>query len=175
MAAAQGSVATARSRYRGGLIAGALVLMAAVAAVTVALIGVAEREDGLGAAHLGEVRSGNFAYVVHRVEVTDVLADPEFPERNVTAEGRFVVVKMKVTNVTGARQTFHSSFNTVSDGSTEYRVDEATWPYVGEAAKDVDPGSSTDVAIVFDVPKGADLQSLVLRDGPQSEGVSVPL
>lgn len=172
MAAAQGSVATARSRYRGGLIAGALVLMAVVVA---ALIGVIDRADGLSATHLGEVRSGNFAYVVHRVEVTDVLADPEFPERNVTAEGRFVVVKMQVTNITGARQTFHSSFNTVSDGSTEYRVDEATWPYVGEAAKDVDPGSSTDVAIVFDVPKGADLQSLVLRDGPQSEGVSVPL
>ena len=171
MAAAQGSVPSARSRYRGGLIAGALVLMAAVA---VALIGVAERADGRSATHVGEVRSGNFAYVVHRVEVTDVLADPEFPERNVTAEGRFVVVKMKVTNVTGARQTFHSSFNTVSDGSTEYGVDEATWPYVGEA-KDVAPGSSTDVAVVFDVPKGADLQSIVLRDGPQSEGVSVPL
>jgi hypothetical protein len=172
VAATHGSVATARSRYRGGLIAGALVLMAAG---LLALIGVADRADGLNAAPVGAARSGNFAYVVHRVEVTDVLANPEFPERNVTAEGRFVVVKMTVTNVTGARQTFHSSFNTVSDGSTEYRVDEATWPFVGEAAKDVAPGASTDVAIVFDVPKGAELRSIVLRDGPLSEGVSVPL
>jgi hypothetical protein len=172
VAAAEGSVATARSRHRGGLIAGALVLMAAVLA---ALIGVADRSDGLSAAHVGEPRSGNFAYAVHRVEFTDVLANPEFPERNVTAEGRFVVVKMTVTNVTADRQTFHSSFNTVSDGSTEYRVDEATWPFVGEAAKEIEPGASTDVAIVFDVPKGAELQSIVLRDGPLSEGVSVPL
>jgi hypothetical protein len=172
VAAAHGSVATARSRYRGGLIIGALLLMAAG---LVALIGVADRADGLDAAPLGEARSGNFAYVVHRVEVTDVLANPELPERNVTAEGRFVVVKMTVTNVTGARQTFHSGLNTVSDGSIEYGVDEATWPYVGEAAKDVDPGASTDVTVVFDVPKGAELQSIVLRDGPASEGVSVPL
>jgi len=172
VAAAHGSAATAGGRYRGGLIVGALVLMAVG---LVALIGLVVRADGLTAAHLGDARSGNFAYIVHRVEVTDVLANPEFPERNVTAEGRFVVVKMTVTNVTGARQTFHSGFNTVSDGSTEYRVDEATWSYVGEAAKDVGPGASTDVAIVFDVPKGAELQSIVLRDGPQSEGVSVPL
>ena len=166
-------MASARSnKFRRGLVAGALLLMAGILAC---LIGVADRGEGLTAAHDGEARSGDFAYVVHRVEVTDVLANPEFPERNVTAEGRFVVVKMTVTNVTGARQTFHSGFNTVSDGSTEYRVDEATWSYVGEAAKDVGPGASTDVAIVFDVPKGAELQSIVLRDGPQSAGVSVPL
>ena len=112
---------------------------------------------------------------MHRVEITDVLADPEFPDHNVTAAGRFVVVKMTVTNVSTARQTFHSTFSTVSDGTTEYGVDEATWPYVGEAAKAVEPGRSTDVAVVFDVPKGVDVQSIVLRDGPLAEGVAIAL
>lgn len=172
MAEPEGSAASARSRgYRGGLIVGALVFTIVVIA---ALVAVAERGEG-PSAHRGEVRVGDFAYVVHRVEVTDVLADPEFPERNATAAGRFVVVKLTVTNVSTARRTFRSEFSTVSDGTTEYRVDEATWLYVGEVAKAVDPGRSTDVAIVFDVPKGVELQSIVLRDGPSAEGVAVPL
>src|SRR4029077_14243606 len=131
--------------------------------------------DGRTGARPGEARAGNFAYVVNRVELTDVLADPEFPEHNVAAAGRFVVVKLTVTNVSTARQTFASTFDTVSDGSTEYGADDATWLYVGEATKAVEPGQSTDVAIVFDVPKGADLQSILLRDGRLDEGVAVAL
>jgi len=173
VAAADGLVASARSsKFRGGLIAGALLLMAGILAC---LIGVADRGEGLTAAHDGEARSGDFAYVVHRVEVTDVLADPEFPDRNVTAAGRFVVVKMTVTNLSAERHTFHATSSTVSDGTTEYRVDEATWPYVGEAATVLDPGRSADVAVAFDVPKGVDLRSIVLRDGALAEGVAVPL
>ena len=152
--------------------AGVLMLMVAILAT---LIAVADHADGRTGARRGEARSGNFAYVVNRVELTDVLADPEFPEYNVTASGRFVVVKMTVTNVSTARQTLASTFDTVSDGTTEYGVDDATWLYVGEATKAVEPGLSTDVAIVFDVPKGVDVQSILLRDGRLAECVAIAL
>jgi hypothetical protein len=120
-------------------------------------------------------RSGNFDYVVHRVETTDVLADPEFPERNITASGEFVVVKVTATNVSTDRQTFRTAFDTVSDGSTEYQVDDAAWRYVGSVRKDVDPGKSVDAAIVFDVPKGVDLDAIVLREARFAEGVAIAL
>jgi hypothetical protein len=150
--------------------AGALAILGCVAGLVVA-----ETDGSAAVAHRGEARAGSFDYVIHRVETTDVLADPEYPELNITAAGEFVVVKLTATNVSGARQTFHTIFDTVSDGSTEYGVDEAAWRYVGETMKDVAPGKSIDAAIVFDVPKGVDLDAIVLRDRRFAEGIAVAL
>lgn len=147
-----------------------LVLLGCVAGVVVAVTG-----DGRAVANQNEAQAGSFAYVVHRVETTDVIADPEYPEYNITAVGQFVVVKLTATNVSGGRQTFRTAFDTLSDGSTEYQVDDAAWRYVGEATKDVDPGKSIEAAVVFDVPKGVDPDAIVLRDGRFAEGVAVAL
>ena len=158
-----------RHRVRALVAAGALLIAATAVAL---LLGT---DMGRGAApHHSNVHSGNFDYVIHRIEATDVIADPEFPNDNVTADGQFVVVKLTVTNVSSGKQTFNSQFNTVSDGTTEYRADDTAWHYVGEAVKDVDPGRSIDAAIVFDVPRGVELQSIVLRDERSAEGVVVP-
>jgi hypothetical protein len=150
--------------------AGSAVLLSAAGFVVAVVAG-----DGAAAAHRGEAQAGGFAYVVHRMETTDVIADPEFPNRNITAAGEFVVVKLTATNVSGHKQTFLTSFDTVSDGSTEYEVDDAAWRYVGKRMADVDPGKSIEAAVVFDVPKGVDLDSIVLRDGRFAEGVAVAL
>jgi hypothetical protein len=131
--------------------------------------------DGAAAAHRGGARAGNFAYVVHRVETTDVIADPEYPDHNVSAAGQFVVVKLTATNVSGHRQTLRTAFDTVFDGSAEYGVDDAAWRYVGAARAEVGPGKSIEAAVVFDVPKGADLDSIVFRDGRFAESVAVAL
>jgi hypothetical protein len=56
---------------------------------------------------------------------------------------------MVVINVGTEPQTFFASFNKLSDGSTVY--------------------------IVFDVPKGTDVESIELHDGPFSDGVAVGL
>jgi hypothetical protein len=148
----------------------ALVLLGCVAGVVVAVTG-----DGTAVANQNVAQAGSFAYVVHRVETTDVIADPEYPEHNITAAGQFVVVKLTATNVSGGRQTLRTAFDTLADGSTEYQVDDAAWRYVGEAAKDVDPGKSIEAAVVFDVPKGVDPDAIVLRDARFAEGVAVAL
>jgi hypothetical protein len=148
----------------------ALVLLGCVAGVVVAVTG-----HGRAVANQNEAQAGSFAYVVHRVETTDVIADPEYPEHNITAAGQFVVVKLTATNVSRGRQTFRTAFDTLSDGSTEYQVDDAAWRYVGAATKDVDPGKSIEAAVVFDVPKGVDPDVIVLRDRRFAEGVAVAL
>jgi hypothetical protein len=72
-------------------------------------------------------------------------------------------------------QAFIASFNTLSDGTTEFEVDEDAWLYVGNAVTDVGPGQTIETAVVFDVPKGTDLESIWLRGGPLSDGVAVGL
>ncbi len=122
-----------------------------------------------------EVRDGNFSFVIAGIERVDAVADPEFPEIQKTAEGEFVIVKMTVTNIGTEPQTFFASFNTLSDGSTVYQSDDEAWIYLGNTLADLNPGDSIDTAVVFDVPKGTDVESIELHDGPFSEGVTVGL
>ena len=149
------------------MLAAALVLTAAVAGLT---FSVADRAHG---ARHPQARSGDLAFVVHRVESTDVIADPEYPSDNVTASGRFVVVKITVINASDQRQVFHAAYSTLSDGTAQYEVDASAWHYVGKADRDLGPRESIEAALVFDVPRASDPQSIVLRDHPSSPGVSV--
>jgi hypothetical protein len=121
------------------------------------------------------VRDGNFEFVVTGIDRGRVVADPEFPDLQKTAAGEFVFVNMKVTNVGTEPQTFFASFNTLSDGSTEFKSDDEAWIYLGNTLADLNPGDSIDTAVVFDVPVGTDPESIELHDGPFSEGVTVGL
>ena len=120
-------------------------------------------------------RDGNFEFVVSGIERAPVVTDPEFPDLQKPAQGEFVLVKMLVTNVSAEPQTFFASFNTLSDGNTEYRADDEAWIYLGNTLADLNPGDSIDTAVVFDVPVGTDPEFIELHDGPFSEGVTVGL
>ena len=122
-----------------------------------------------------EVRDGDFAFVVNGVRTTDVIGDSEFPEQNRTADGEYVFVALTVTNVAAEGQTFFPSFNTLSDGSSVYETDDSTWQYLGNTVTEIAPGASIETEVVFDVPKGTDLESIWLRGGPSSDGVAVAL
>jgi hypothetical protein len=121
------------------------------------------------------VRDGNFEFVVTGIDRGPVVADPEFPELQKTAAGEYIFVNMKVTNVGTEPQTFFASFDTLSDGSTEFTSDDEAWIYLGNTLADLNPGDSIDTAVVFDVPVGTDPESIELHDGPFSEGVTVGL
>jgi len=121
------------------------------------------------------VRDGNFEFVVTGVDRAPVVADPEFPDLQKTAAGEFLLVNMRVTNVGAEPQTFFASFNTLSDGTTEFTSDDEAWIYLGNTLADLNPGDSIDTAVVFDVPVGTDPESVELHDGPFSEGVVVGL
>lgn len=121
------------------------------------------------------VRDGNFEFVVTGIDRGSVVADPEFPDLQKAAAGEYVFVNMKVTNVGTEPQTFFASFNTLSDGTTEFTSDDEAWIYLGNTLADLNPGDSIDTAVVFDVPVGTDPESIELHDGPFSEGVTVGL
>lgn len=121
------------------------------------------------------VRDGNFEFVVTGFDRAPVVTDPEFPDLQKAAAGEYVLVKMKVTNISAEPQTFFASFNTLSDGTTEFKSDDEAWIYLGNTLADLNPGDSIDTAVVFDVPIGTDPESIELHDGPFSEGVTVGL
>jgi Domain of unknown function (DUF4352)/Protein of unknown function (DUF2510) len=121
------------------------------------------------------VRDGNFEFVVTGIDRGSVVADPEFPDLQKAAAGEYVFVNMKVTNVGTEPQTFFASFNTLSDGTTEFTSDDEAWIYLGNTLADLNPGDSIDTAVVFDVPVGTDPESIELHDGPFSDGVTVGL
>ncbi|OBF32975.1 hypothetical protein A5724_20305 [Mycobacterium sp. ACS1612] len=99
-------------------------------------------------------------------------ADVAAPE---VAPGEFVVVQMTVTNVAAEPRTYTGSFHTLSDGATAYTPDDEAWLYFGNLPPRLNPGESTDSSVVFDVPVGADVESIELHDGPGSTGVTVHL
>ena len=121
------------------------------------------------------VRDGNFEFIVTGMDRAPVVSDPEFPGLQKAANGEYIFVKMKVTNVGSDPQTFFASFNTLSDGTTEFVSDDEAWIYLGNTLADLNPGDSIDTAVVFDVPLGTDPASIELHDGPFSEGVTVGL
>jgi hypothetical protein len=121
------------------------------------------------------VRDGNFEFVVTGFDRAPAVTDSEFPNLQKTAVGEYLLVKMKVTNVGTEPQTFFASFNTLSDGTTEFKSDDEAWIYLGNTLADLNPGDSIDTAVVFDVPVGTDPESIELHDGPFSDGVTVAL
>ena len=122
-----------------------------------------------------EVRDGDFSFVVTDVQRMDAVVNPEHPDIEKVAQGEFVVVQMTVTNVGAEPQTYSGSFNTLFDGSTVYKSDDEAWLYFGKLPPRLNPGDSVDTGVVFDVPKGTEVQSIELHDGPTSAGVTVGL
>lgn len=122
-----------------------------------------------------EVTDGNFSFVINGVERAAAVADPDLPELQKAAAGEYVIVKMTVTNVGSETQTFFSSFNTLSDGTSVYQSDDEAWVYLDNTLADLNPGDSVETAVAFDVPIGTDPESIELHDGPFSDGVTVGL
>jgi hypothetical protein len=104
-----------------------------------------------------------------------VVSDSQFPEVSKAAQGEFLLVKLTVTNIGGKPEMFFASFNTLSDGTTQFTSDDEAWVYLGNSVGDINPGASIETAVVYDVPVGTIPASIELHDGAFSEGVTVGL
>jgi hypothetical protein len=122
-----------------------------------------------------EVRDGQFAFVVGDIERVDAITHPEQPEYHKEAQGEFVIVHVNVTNLGATPQPFYASFSKLSDGSTVYESDYEAWLYLGNTLTSLTPGATLETVLVFDVPKGTELQSVELHDSPSSRGATVGL
>ena len=96
-----------------------------------------------------------------------------------TAQGTFCVVSVTVTNVGDKAQMLDASSQKAFDAQgREFSADSSAAMYLGDSntfLNQLNPGSTVQGQIVYDVPVGTQLTKLELHDSPFSGGVDVSL
>lgn len=115
-------------------------------------------------------RDGKFEFTILEVTRTDVTSDNEYLQEK--AKGEFVSVRVKVDNIGDKAQSFDTSDQKLYVGSAEYTSDTSldSYPYAP-----INPGLSTEVSVLFDVPVGAEPTAVKLHDSMFSSGVKLGL
>lgn len=133
---------------------------------------------GIGA----KLRDGQFEFVVTRVSQAKSVGDTQFWHGD-TAQGEFLIVSLRVTNIGSQSQAL--------DGSAQHVYDSAGRQYDASSAADIDlagvsgqnstrlddisPGSTVRGKIAFDMPNGVVGAKIELHESLSSGGVTVRL
>jgi hypothetical protein len=124
-----------------------------------------------------KARDGKFEFVVTGVDCTKSKVGDEF--LNKTAQGKFCIVSVTVTNIGNEAQTFDGSNQTAYAGSTKFENDGTAEMYLNSDTQTflegINPGNTVKGKLVFDVPKSTKLTSIELHDSFFSGGVKVSL
>jgi hypothetical protein len=124
------------------------------------------------------VRDGKFEFTVSGVDCskTELGTAPI----STTAQGVFCIVSLHVSNVGNEAQTFDASGQTAYDAQgRKFSPNPGDAIYLGDNAnsflEQLNPGSSVDGQLVYDVPTGTQLTQIELHDSMFSGGVKVNL
>jgi hypothetical protein len=123
-----------------------------------------------------EVRDGKFAFVVTSVDSSKVAGEPTNPDLQVSAQGVFVNIHLRITNIADRPQSFFEANQKLwSVRGQQFNADTmaAVWTAAGNV--EINPGNSIDATVSFDVPPGTQLSKVELHDSAFSGGVKVYL
>ncbi|HEY6798850.1 MAG TPA: DUF4352 domain-containing protein [Kineosporiaceae bacterium] len=122
------------------------------------------------------VRDGKFEFIVHGTRTTKTLGNAVL---HTTAHGAFVLVSVRVRNISDEHQNFLSLAQKLHDEKgNEYGTDVRATLYLGHLRNlydDVGPGRTVDGTLVFDLPAGARPARIELHDSLLSGGTDVML
>lgn len=132
-----------------------------------------KKDPGVG----DKVRDGKFEFVVTKVSDGGTSIGPKgFAEK---AQGRFVLVRVDVTNIGKEPQYFFGDNQTVYDSEDrEFAADTTAAIYLDDSSsfiEEINPGNTVKGTLVFDLPKGVDPARIELHDSMFSSGVVVDL
>ena len=123
-----------------------------------------------------EVRDGNFGFVVTSVDVSKTAGDPSIQFQIVPAQGEFVNVHLTVRNVGDRLQSFLAYNQTLQIGANQFSSNNAATMWTQAMTVDVNPGSSVQAVVSFDVPPGTSKDGiLTVRDSLFSGGARIRL
>ena len=132
--------------------------------------------------HIGQpAADGKLRFVVTRISHTASVGDTAdgFGE---TADGRFTVLHIRVTNISSQSQTLDDSARYVYDAQgrkfdadTAADLDANPGNGGGSFLNDINPGNSVSGVILFDLPRGDKAVKAELHDSVFSGGVMVAL
>lgn len=119
-------------------------------------------------------KDGQFTFVVNKVTYKSSVGNRFSKE---TAQGRFALVHIKVTNHGKEARTLAASDQKLqAAGKTYSASNEATIAMESKAfLEDINPGNSLAAVVPFDIPRNVKPTTIVLHDSPFSGGVKVPL
>ncbi|MEV6349002.1 DUF4352 domain-containing protein [Actinoplanes sp. NPDC051851] len=97
-----------------------------------------------------------------------------------TAQGEFCLVNVGVKNVATTAETWDSSSQKAYDAAgVQYSADGGAEIYVNEQGQtfleNINPGNQVKGTLVFDVPRGTKLTSVVLHESHFTAGVRIPV
>lgn len=124
------------------------------------------------------IKDGKFEFTVTGMKCGAERVGPaEFGEK---AQGQFCLVDVTVKNVGTTAELFVDSTQKALDAKgTEFSVDSGAAIYAnGESStflEEINPGNQVKGKLVFDVPKGTKLASVVLHESTFTAGVKIPL
>lgn len=125
------------------------------------------------------VRDGKFEFTVTGVEagLASVGDNPYLTQK---AQGQFVVVSMKVTNIGTKPQSFSPGSQKLKDAQGRtFESDSSAQIALGDSDipvwDNINPGNTVEVKVVFDMPKGAVPATIELHDSMFSGGAKVAL
>jgi hypothetical protein len=128
-----------------------------------------------------KVRDGKFQFTVTRVSHRRSVGDTSLGLGE-TAQGRFTVLHIKVTNIGNVAQTLDDSAQYVYDShgrqydaDSEADIDANNNNGGGVFFNDINPGNTVRGVILFDLPKGDKAVKAELHDSMFSGGVTVSL
>jgi hypothetical protein len=132
--------------------------------------------------HIGQpAADGKFRFVITRVSHTKSVGDTSMGLGE-TAQGRFTVLHIRVTNISNQSQTLDDSSQYVYDASgrkfdadTQADIDANPGNGGGVFLNDINPGNSVNGVILFDLPRGDKAVKAELHDSAFSGGVTVSL
>jgi hypothetical protein len=177
-----------RSRWPVMLVAGGLAGLIGFAALLTYLLGGAGTVlDALGgnsstdksvSGEMGKpATDGEFEFTVTKVTCGMTRLGDGVPKK---AQGQFCLVDVAVTNNSTSAEVFSDLSQTAYDtGGAEYAVDSAALVSANKAnpaiLAPVAPGATARGRLVFDVPVGTKLTTVVLHESMFSAGVKIPL
>jgi hypothetical protein len=96
------------------------------------------------------------------------------------AQGEFCLVDLTIKNVGTSAEVFVDSSQQATDAAgNTYSVDSGAAIYANEDSstflEQINPGNTVKGALVFDVPKGTKLNSVILHESLFTAGIKVPL
>ena len=117
-----------------------------------------------------EVRDGNFAFLVTSVDMSKTAGDPSNHFEIKPKQGEFVNVHLTVRNVGDRPQKFLAYNQTLQIGARQFSSNNAATMWTQAMTVDVNPGSSIQAAVSFDVPPGSSKDEVLMVRGSLSSG-----
>jgi Domain of unknown function (DUF4352) len=135
-----------------------------------------------GGPHIGQpAADGKFRFVITRVTYRKSVGDTSLGLGE-TAQGRYTVLHIKVTNISNQSQTLDDSTQYVYDArgrkfdaDTQADIDGNPGNNGGVFLNDINPGNTVRGLLFFDLPRGDTAVKAELHDSMFSDGVTVDL